>query len=164
MPKVVREKTPQQALASLMRLCSRSEKCISDARSLLRRWGVGDADAEAVIRKLVSERFIDEQRYAAAFVRDKVRFSGWGVHKIRAALAAKGVARDAAEQALSVIDKDADSGRLLSRMERKLRSISGGTAYEKRIKTIRYGLSLGYDYEDVLSAADKICRDEQDED
>lgn len=60
MPEVGKEKTPRQALASLMRLCSRSEKCISDARRLLRRWGISDADAEAVVRKLVSERFIDE--------------------------------------------------------------------------------------------------------
>lgn len=164
MPEVEKEKTPRQALASLMRLCSRSEKCISDARRLLRRWGISDADAEAVVRKLVSERFIDENRYAASYVRDKVNLSGWGVHKIRAALAAKGVAKDAVERALSAVDKDGGRCRLLVRMERKMNSISGGTVYEKRTKIIRYGLSLGFDYEDVLGVADKICRDEQDED
>lgn len=164
MPEVGKEKTPRQALASLMRLCSRSEKCISDARRLLRRWGVSEEDAEAVVRRLVSERFIDEHRYAASYVRDKVSLSGWGVHKIRAALAAKGVAKDAVEQALSVVDKDGGRGRLCARMERKMKSISGGTVYEKRTKIIRYGLSLGFDYEDVLGVADKICRDEQDED
>lgn len=164
MPEVGKEKTPKQALASLMRLCSRSEKCISDARRLLRRWGISDADADAVVRKLVSERFIDENRYAASYVRDKVSLSGWGVHKIRAALAAKGVAKDAVEQALSAVDRDADRGRLLARMERKMRSISGGTVYERKTKIIRYGLSLGFDYDEVLGAADKICRDEQDED
>ncbi|UKI39580.1 MAG: RecX family transcriptional regulator [Alistipes putredinis] len=161
MPKVGNEKTPQQALSSLMRLCSRSEKCISDARRLMRRWGISDADADAVIRKLTGERFIDEYRYAAAYVRDKMSLSGWGVHKIRAALAAKGVERGAIEQALSLLDAQADGRRLLVRMERKLKSLSSGTAYEKRTKIIRYGLSLGFDYEDVIGAADIICKDEK---
>ena len=97
-------------------------------------------------------------------MRDKVNLSGWGVHKIGAALAAKGVAKDAVERALSAVDKDGGRCRLLARMERKMKSISGGTVYEKRTKIIRYGLSLGFDYEDVLGVADKICRDEQGED
>jgi len=161
MPDMKREKTPQQALASLMRLCSRSEKCISDARRLLRGWGVSDDDAERIVQRLVTERFIDEYRYASALVSDKVSMSGWGVHKIRAALAAKGIERGAAERALSGIDREKDAERLLLRMERKFRSLGPAPAYEKKTKTIRYGLSLGYDYGDVVEAADKICRYEQ---
>ncbi len=161
MQKVKREKTPQQALSALMRLCSRSEKCISDARRLLRGWGVADSDAEAIVRRLVEERFIDEYRYASALVRDKVSMSGWGIHKIRAALAAKGVGRQAVEQALSAIDREQDAGRLRLRMERKFRSLGRVASYENRAKIIRYGLSLGYDYGDVIEAADTICGEEQ---
>ena len=76
--KVARTKTAEQALVSLMNLCAKSEKCSADARRLMRGWGVSVADAERVLQRLVAERFIDDSRYAEAFVREKINLSGWG--------------------------------------------------------------------------------------
>lgn len=84
-PAARRTKTPDQALASLMRLCARAEKSEGDARRLMRGWGLNDGDAERVLARLVNDRFIDDSRYAGAFVREKMRLSGWGEYKIRAA-------------------------------------------------------------------------------
>lgn len=159
MPDMKREKTPAQALSALMRLCSRSEKCIGDARRLMRQWGIAEQDAQAVLERLLAERFIDEKRYASAFVRDKIRMSGWGPAKIRSALLAKGVVRDAVNLALSSVDAAADRERLLGRMKRKAASLVGLDNYGKKVKIIRYGLSLGYDYDTVLSVADMICEE-----
>ena len=53
-------KTPEQALAALMRLCARAEKSQEDARRLMRGWGLAERDAEGVLAKLVRDRFIDE--------------------------------------------------------------------------------------------------------
>ena len=74
-------KTPEQALAALMRLCARAEKSQEDARRLMRGWGLAERDAEGVLAKLVRDRFIDDARYAGAFVREKLRLSGWGEYK-----------------------------------------------------------------------------------
>lgn len=63
-------KTPEQALAALMRLCARAEKSQEDARRLMRGWGLAERDAEGVLAKLVRDRFIDDARYAGAFVRE----------------------------------------------------------------------------------------------
>ena len=76
-------KTPEQALAALMRLCARAEKSQEDARRLMRGWGLAERDAEGVLAKLVRDCFIDDARYAGAFVREKLRLSGWGEYKIR---------------------------------------------------------------------------------
>ena len=46
-------KTPEQALAALMRLCARAEKSQEDARRLMRGWGLAERDAEGVLAKLV---------------------------------------------------------------------------------------------------------------
>ena len=59
-------KTPEQALAALMRLCARAEKSQEDARRLMRGWGLAERDAEGVLAKLVRDRFIDDARYAGA--------------------------------------------------------------------------------------------------
>lgn len=160
-----RSKTPEQALAALMRLCARAEKSESDARRLMRGWGVPPADAEQVLSRLLRDRFIDDSRYTAAFVREKLRLSGWGEYKIRTALQRKGIARELIDQALAQTDRSGMAERLHTQMQRKARTVKPSTPYELKSKLIRYGLSLGYEYELVLSTASSLVQqaDEHDE-
>lgn len=148
-----REKTPEQALASLMRLCARAEKSESDARRLMRGWGLAASDAEQVLARLVRDRFIDDSRYAEAFVREKLRLSGWGEYKIRTALVRKGVDKSLIDAALCLADRAGMAERLATQLARKARTAKYATQYELKTKLIRYGLSLGYDYESVMDAA-----------
>ena len=156
-----RTKTPEQALAALMRLCARAEKCTGDARRLMTGWGVGPAVQEAVLKKLIGQRFIVDERYAAAFVREKSSLNGWGPYKIRVALQRKRIDREIVDRALASLDREAGAERLHSLLQRKLRTAKGATPYELRTKLIRYGLSLGYAYEAV---ADRVAQLIQDDD
>ena len=152
-------KTPEQALAALMRLCARAEKSQEDARRLMRGWGVAEKDAEQVLGRLVRDRFIDDSRYAEAFVREKLRLSGWGEYKIRTALQRKGVSKERIDAALSQADRPAMGERLAQQLERKARTVKYTSQYELTTKLIRYGLSLGYDYEAVMDAASAMVRE-----
>ena len=152
-------KTPEQALAALMRLCARSEKSQEDARRLMRGWGLAERDAEGVLAKLVRDRFIDDARYAGAFVREKLRLSGWGEYKIRTALQRKRIDRALIDAALAEADRPAMGERLRRQLERKARTAKYSTQYELKTKLIRYGLSLGYDYEAVMDAASAMVRE-----
>ena len=152
-------KTPEQALAALMRLCARAEKSQEDARRLMRGWGVAEKDAEQVLGRLVRDRFIDDSRYAEAFVREKLRLSGWGEYKIRTALQHKGVSKERIDAALSQADRPAMGERLAQQLERKARTVKHASQYELKTKLIRYGLSLGYDYEAVMDAASAMVRE-----
>ncbi len=152
-----KQKTPAEALASLMRLCSRAEKSSGDARRLMRNWGVATSDAEKVLAELTAKRFIDDERYAAAYTREKLRTSGWGVRKIGAALAAKGIARETVAATLEQhLDPEEQGGRLEKYLERRMPRIRAATRYELRTKLTRYALSLGYDYETAARAIEKI--------
>ena len=152
-------KTPEQALAALMRLCARAEKSQEDARRLMRGWGLAERDAEGVLAKLVRDRFIDDGRYAEAFVRDKLRLSGWGEYKIRTALQRKRIDRALIDAALAEADRSGMDERLRRQLERKARTAKYSTQYELKTKLIRYGLSLGYDYETVLDSAAALVTD-----
>ena len=152
-------KTPEQALAALMRLCARAEKSQEDARRLMRGWGLAERDAEGVLAKLVRDCFIDDARYAGAFVREKLRLSGWGEYKIRTALQRKGVSKERIDAALSQADRSGMGERLAQQLERKARTVKYATQYELKTKLIRYGLSLGYDYEAVMDAASAMVRE-----
>lgn len=155
-----RTKTPEQALRSLMNLCAKTEKCSGDARRLMTRWGVEPAAQERILKTLTDQRFIDDGRYAAAFVREKIRLSGWGAYKIRAALSAKRIAREVIDGALSELDGEAMQGRLREAMVRRMRSMDADTPYRTKGRLVRYGLSLGYDYETVLSLTDELMNEE----
>ena len=112
-----------------------------------------------MVARLVRERFIDDSRYAEAFVREKVRLSGWGEYKIRTALQRKGIRREVIEEALRQINRDEAGKRLAERLARKMRTVRYASPYDLKTKLIRYGLSLGYDYETVIDAASALVKD-----
>ncbi len=151
-----RTKTPDEALQALMRLCARAEKSSGDALRLMRGWGVADADAEKVLVRLVADRFVDDERYAAAFVREKMNLSGWGEYKIRAALERKRIPREIISCVLAETDRGGMAERLLAQLQRKMRTAKAATPYELKTKLVRYGLSLGYDYAAVMETASKL--------
>lgn len=158
-PRERRAKSPEEALAALMRLAARAEKCSEDARRLMRGWGLAAADAERVLQRLLDDRFIDDDRYAAAFVREKLRLSGWGDYKIRAALARKRIDRAVIDRALAEADRTGCAGRLRQQLERKMRTTRYATARDLKNKLLRYGLSLGYDFEAVTDTLAALVKE-----
>ena len=151
-----RAKTPEQALAALMRLAARSEKSSGDALRLMRNWEVEPSARQGVLQKLIDSKFIDDRRYAEAFVRDKMRFSGWGAFKLRAALHNKGISKDIIDEVLSTLDCTNMSESLRERLERKMRSLKFSSRYDLKSKLMRYGASLGYDFESVTEVVDSL--------
>lgn len=155
-----RTKTPQQALQSLMRMCARSERSSGDALRLMKRWGVTDEDARKVLARLQADRFIDDRRFAEAFVRDKLNLSGWGAYKIKLSLRAKGISREVIEEVVAPMIEATDmKERLEEIMQRKLRTLKYTTTYEAKTKLIRFAASRGYDIEEAIECASRILND-----
>lgn len=153
-------KSAAQALQSLMRLCARAEKSSGDALRLMRGWGVPEGEREGVLAKLVEQRYIDDRRYAEAYVREKSNLSGWGARKISFQLRQKGIDKDIISSTLATLDNDAQFEQLTAKLERKMRTTKATNNYELRGKLLRYGLGLGFDYEMTRSAIDKITPEE----
>lgn len=152
-----KSKTPEQALAALMRYAAKAERSSGDARRLMMRWEVAEQDQVKILAQLQREKFIDDVRFADAYVRDKIQFAGWGIHKVRGGLKQKGIAPDIISRALEQMCGEGESGeRLQSLLERKARSVKGDTPYDRKAKLIRFGLSRGFEYDEVMDAADKI--------
>ena len=156
--KIKRDKTPEQAYAALIRLCARSEKSSGDALPGRRLHAPALHQPQGVLQKLLADRFIDDNRYAEAFVRDKIRLSGWGARKIRTSLRLKGIAAAIIDEALARLDPANQSERLRTQLEKKLRLTRYKDTYDLKTKLIRYGLSLGYDYDAVLDAAGELIQ------
>ena len=158
-PHEPKTKTAEQALNALMRLCSKAEKSSGDALRLMYRWGVSIAERQGVLDKLVEMRFIDDARYAEAYTREKSQLAGWGARKIAQNLYQKGVSKDIVAKTLAMLESDDQRAMLEKRLQRKLPTIKATTDYERRGKLLRYALSLGYDYDMVISVIDTLLRE-----
>jgi regulatory protein len=133
------------ALNKAMAECSRREFCCDDIRNKLQQWGVENNAAEKIIGILISENFINESRYATAFVRDKFKYNKWGKIKITAHLKAKKLPHDIIKPALDSIDNEQYTRLLKELIESHKRSVKAKNQYDLKAKLLRYGLSKGFE-------------------
>ncbi|MFI3286842.1 MAG: regulatory protein RecX [Rikenellaceae bacterium] len=153
-------KTPEQALKTLEWLSAKMERCTSDTRRSLYRWGITERETQdRIIAKLTSDGFISDSRYAGAYVRDKMLGGKWGEAKIRAALKAKSIATDIIEQAL---EENINKETLNHKLENNIRKHYLKEApreenlYNLRAKLFRRAASQGFDIEEINSIISKI--------
>lgn len=142
---------PKKILERYERQCARMEYCSSDIRRKALKALGGDADAaEKIVASLVKDGFVDDRRYAGAFVREKSALQGWGEAKLRFMLASKGIPRDVIADALTEIDAEKASAKLLKLLQAKARTLEGDPAF--RLKLLKFGLSRGFAYDEVDAA------------
>lgn len=139
----------------LARLCSMREYCKSDILRKIAAAADENIDAQDIISQLCSEKYLDEKRYASAFARDKSALQGWGVQKIRAALQAKRVEKDAIEYGLQQIEPEKAEKKLLGVLEAKYKTLKG-EPQKKKDALLRFGLGRGYSYGEILRVYDSI--------
>lgn len=142
-----------RALERLEVLCARSEQCTFDLRRKLSRWGVSEDDAARIMSSLCRARFVDDERFARAYVLEKVRVSRWGRVKIRLGLVAKRIDRDIIEVALEEeIDSREYEGNLIEILRAKMRTIDDPDSYEGKTRLFRHGVMRGYESREVVAA------------
>ncbi len=146
----------KDALSAAMKLCSREERCVSDVKEKLEKWGLPDHDMQEVIDHLVKNNYIDEVRYATSFVNDKFRFNKWGRIKLKQALKIKELPEDAINEALLNFDEIEYLKILKEEMQKKLRSITLGNEFEKKAKLFRFAASRGFENDFVYKVMDEI--------
>jgi len=133
------------ALNKSMAQCSRREYCCDDVRNKLTSWGISGNDSEKVIENLIKENFINEQRFAIAFVKDKFNYNKWGKIKISAHLRHKKIPGEIIKQALDTIDYDIYTKVLKDLITSHRRSVKSKNQYDLKAKLLRYGLSKGFE-------------------
>jgi len=149
-----------KALAKMMDICSRSEKCTRDVRDKLRKWELSESETEDVILKLKEQKFIDDDRYAKAFVRDKSHFNRWGKTKIRYHLQAKEISAETISIALTEIKEDKYHEQLEQILRNKIRGmIPIEDQYKAKAKLVRFAASRGFEAGLIYAAVDRLLKE-----
>ena len=137
--------TFDEAVLRVKKICSNQEKCSQDIHSKLNNWGLPAEKADKIIKILVEENFINEERYAKAFVNDKFKFNKWGEIKIKTHLISKKISESAIKSALGNIDIDEYINLLKDILKKKKEGLKYKNNYELTGKLIQYAFSKGFD-------------------
>ena len=146
--------TEQEALQKLSALCARAEHSSGEMLEKMRRWQLSEDARERVLDRLIDEKFVDDERFARLFVREKIRFDRWGRRKIEQALYQKGVASDISHRVLDEVDDEAYVAELKKLIAAKRRSVQAESDYEMRAKLTKYALGRGFGYNVIRQCID----------
>ena len=150
----MKEITEQEAYLRLSALCAQAEHCRHELFEKMRRWGLDEAVAERVATRLVSERYVDDERYARAFVRDKLRYQKWGRRKIEQGLWQKHIADDIRQRVLNHVDDEEYLSVLRPLLKQKRKGIKASSDYELNQKLLRFALSRGFTFDIIRQCLD----------
>lgn len=126
-------------------LCARSEQAPGDIRDKLVKWGLSQSDVNQVLQQLVEQGFINEERYAKAFVKDRFAFNGWGKIKIAYQLRQKGIPDEIINEAMTAIDDSQYRDRLIGLLEDKWRSVKDREPRAAWAAMMRFAASRGFE-------------------
>ena len=154
--------TYEMALQRLSALCASAEHCEYEMTEKMRKWEVEESDCERIMEYLRKAKFVDDERYARAFVKDKIKYNKWGRRKVEQGLWAKHIAGDIRQRVLDEVDESQYKSVLTDLLKSKRRSIKAANDYEMNRKLIKFALSRGFDYSIVRHCIDCDDYDEED--
>ena len=154
--------TYEMALQRLSALCASAEHCEYEMTEKMRKWEVEESDCERIMEYLRKAKFVDDERYARAFVKDKIKYNKWGRRKVEQGLWAKHIAENIRQRVLDEVDESQYKSVLTDLLKSKRRSIKAANDYEMNRKLIKFALSRGFDYSIVRHCIDCDDYDEED--
>ena len=154
--------TYEMALQRLSALCASAEHCEYEMTEKMRKWEVEESDCERIMEYLRKAKFVDDERYARAFVKDKIKYNKWGRRKVEQGLWAKHIAEDIRQRVLDEVDESQYKSVLTDLLKSKRRSIKAANDYEMNRKLIKFALSRGFDYSIIRQCIDCDDYDEED--
>lgn len=142
-----KEMTEQEAYLQLATLCAQAEHCEQEMRDKMKRWEIDETAQNRIIDRLVKERYIDNERYARAFVKDKIRYNKWGMRKVQQALWMKRIDNDIQQRVLDEIDEKEYLDVLRPLLKQKRKSTKAANDYELNQKLVRFALGRGFTFD-----------------
>ncbi len=111
---------------------------------------------EEVLADLITQDFVNEERFARSFASGKFRFNKWGRLKIRQGLQTKGLSSYCQTAGLSEIDPAEYLSQVKDLLQKKLNTLSDDDLWIKKNKAARYLIGKGYESEIVWNTLNDL--------
>lgn len=139
--------------------CSIQERSHQEVFTKLRDWGLDSEQADQIITSLISQNYLNEERFAKIFAISKFHQNKWGRIKIKYALKQKNLSDKCISIGLKEID-DKEYGNLCEELAtKKLHSLKGENYLVKKQKAISFLNAKGFEYEIINNILEQILID-----
>lgn len=148
--------SPTEAKIKIYRFCAYQERHHQEVRDKLYEYGLSKDEVEEILTDLITEGFLNEERYAKAYAGGKFRIKQWGRNKIVHELESKGISNYCIQSGLKEIDSQQYLETLELLLLKKDRQTEALNSFSKRDKLARYAIQKGYEPDLVWGIVKKI--------
>lgn len=148
--------TPQIAKQKIQRYCAYQERSHQEVRNKLYQFGLHRGDVDDILTDLITDGFLNEERFAKAFAGGKFRMKKWGRIRITHALEAKGVSVNCIRTGLKEIDEADYLSVLRELLGEKCRLLEEENLFVLRDKVSKYAIQKGYEPELVWKGLNEL--------
>lgn len=143
----VNRSSPSVALSKIYRYCAYQERSHREVKNKLFEYGLYSTQVDALLSQLITEGFLNEERFAKAFAGGKFRMLKWGRLKIQRELEGRGLTPRCIAKGLAEIDRHEYGKTLNTILQKHFKSVSEPNLFKKKNKVARYVISKGYEPE-----------------
>lgn len=136
-----------EAKQKIESFCAYQERCDFEVRQKLYAWSLLTDDVNALISHLISNNYLNEERFAEAYVSGKFRIKKWGRIKIRQQLKLKKISDYSINKAFAQIDDTAYYDMARNLITAKSQLVKSKNKWDKLNKLKRYLASKGFETE-----------------
>jgi len=147
-----------QALEKSEKYCAYQERCQSEVRNKLYEWGLYSKEVESIIAELVTNRFINEERFAKAYTSGKFRIKQWGRIKIKNELKKRKLSEYCINTAIEEIPEQEYLDSLKKLIFKKAKLIKKTNNYIYKNKLAAYAVSKGFERDLVWKVIENILK------
>ena len=138
--------------------CAYQERSHQEVKSKLYDLGLSTLEVDEMISHLITEGYLNEERFAKAFAGGKFRLKNWGKLKIVQGLESKGLTRNCIASGLKEIDDDDYMKTIELLIDKKADQIVEENVFVKRDKVAKYVIQKGFEPELVWGVLKKVIR------
>jgi regulatory protein len=145
--RVMKTYSPAEALQKISHYCAYQERSHKEVRNKLYSYGLHKTDVENILTQLITDGFLNEERFAKAFAGGKFRMKKWGRNKIIHELESQGVTPKCIQKGLREIDEGQYRATLEKLIRNKLAQVEDSNLFKIRDKVARFMIGKGYEPE-----------------
>lgn len=137
--------TPQQAFIKAQQTCAYQERCQQEMRDKLYEWGLYPTEVENIIADLISDNFLNEERFAKTYAGGKFRIKKWGKIKIKIELKKRKISDYCIRKAMEEIPEKQYLATLEQLISKKSKELKEKKTEIRNYKIAQYAISRGFE-------------------
>jgi regulatory protein len=137
--------TPAEALSKIYKYCAYQERSHTEVKRKLFDYGLHSDEVDQLLSKLITDGFVNEERFAKAFAGGKFRMKKWGRIKIEKELNALGLSSRCISRGMQEIVDEDYRKTLRQLLEKKNNLLTETDSFVRNNKLAKFAIGRGYE-------------------